>query len=236
MTNSLAASRGDRQKRNKESKTNGIGLGACITSKATPSRVNASLLRSLPQVQQEPIDAAVKTLSAAKRAYSTARKQTRIAGEAVDQARRELSVVTHHIHTERVTLAAVRRREDAKRLPAVQAKYIELLGVGRTARYGLALSRREHELAALQERLSLEELRLADAQLEVARATAIEGLNVRAKDAVPLEDIRENAGFHGREVAVAYRRLTDATSRMVRARSDFESAINAQNRSEQAAR
>lgn len=213
-----------------------VGLSACITSKAVPSRVDASLLRGLSQLQQGPIDTALKTSSAARHAYANARKQTRIAGEGVEQARKELTVVTTRIRAERVTLAAVQRKEDATRLPAVEAEYVELLGIGRIARYGLALSRREHELAALQERLCLEELRLADARVEVARAMAIAGMDVAAKNAVPLEDIRENAGFHQREVAVADRRLTDARSRMTLARANFEGAIDTLHRSGQAAR
>ena len=86
-------------------------------------------------------------------------------------------------------------------------------------------SRREHELAALQELLCLEELRLADARVELARATAIEGIDVVAKKAVPLEDIQGDALFHEREVKVADRRLADARSRMTQARADYEGAL-----------
>ncbi len=213
-----------------------IGLSACITTNAVPSRVDASLLRGLSQEQKEPIDALVKSSSAARKAYSSARKQTKLAGDSVDLSRKELSVVTNRIRGERVTLAAVQRSGDTGRLPTVEAEYAELLRIGRVARYGLALSRREHEQAALQERLCLEELRLADARVEVARATAIRDLNVRAKDAVPLADILENASFHEREVAVMDRRLADARSRMTQARADYEGAIAEMQRTERVGR
>jgi hypothetical protein len=213
-----------------------LGLTACITNNAAPSRIDASLLRGLSAEQKEPIDALVESSRVARKSYSTARKQTKIAEDAVVLARKELSVVTSRVRAERVTLAAVTRGSDDARIPSVEAEYVGLLRIGRVARYGLALSRREHELAALQERLCLEELRLADARVEVARAMALERMNVRAKDAVPLEDIEENASFHGREVAVADRRLADARSRMTQARAEFEGAIAEMQRAEQAAR
>lgn len=213
-----------------------LGLSACITTNATAPRIDASLLRGLPEEQMAPIDAALEASRGARRAYSNARKQTKIAGEGVGQARKELSVVTHRVRAVRVSLAAADRKEDAGRLASAQAEYVELLGVGRVARYGLALSRREHEMAALQERLCLEELRLADARVEVTRARALAGLDVAAKDAAALEDLVENAGFHEREVEVADRRLADARSRMTLARGDFEGAIDELQRAEQAAR
>ena len=202
-----------------------LGLSACIKTNAVPSRIDASLLRGLPQASRVPIDAALATSSAARRAYSRARKETKLAAKSAELARNELSVVTHRVRIKRVTLAAVQRKEDAARLPKVEAEYAELLRIGSVARYGLALSRREHELAALQELLCLEELRLADARVELARATAIEGIDVVAKKAVPLEDIQGDALFHEREVKVADRRLADARSRMTQARADYEGAL-----------
>ncbi len=97
--------------------------------------------------------------------------------------------------------------------------------MGRIARYALAVARREHELAALGERLALEESRFADARVETVRGTALGELDLRPEQNVPLEDLREQALFHEREVEVMRRRLSDAGVRLSQARRDYDAAI-----------
>jgi hypothetical protein len=110
-------------------------------------------------------------------------------------------------------------------LNQLEAEYADLLGVGKIARLGLSLSRREHELAALRERLALEESRLTDARVELARANAVSDLDHTPQQSVPVEDMRDSVRFYEREVEIGHRRLSDGRLRMTQARADYESAI-----------
>lgn len=200
-------------------------LGACSSGHKVPSSIDGDLLSNVPKARMAPIEAALESSAVAHDAYRNSREQTRVAGEAVALALRELDVVTGRISASRVALASARLQGASSALEAAESEYADLLGVGRIARLGLSLSRREHELSALRERLALEESRLADARVELARAVAVAEMDLPAEQAVPVEDMRDAVAFYEREVAIADRRLSSGRARMTQARADYESAI-----------
>lgn len=202
-----------------------LALSACGSTHKVPSRIDVNLLREVPKARMQPITTALEGSAVARAAYGNAREQTRISSDAVGLALKELDVVTDRINASRVKLATARREGAGPALDLAEAEYLDVLGVGRIARRGLALSRREHELSALRERLALEESRLADARVELARALAVSELDAPAEQAVPVEDIRDAVQFYEREVEIANRRLSDGRIRMTQARADYESAI-----------
>ncbi|QDV06122.1 hypothetical protein Poly30_16270 [Planctomycetes bacterium Poly30] len=200
-------------------------LSACSSAYKVPSRIDANLLREVPKARMQPITTALEGSAIARAAYDNARAQTRVSSDGVELALQELSVVTDRIGAARIDLASARREGAGPALDRAEAEYANLLGIGRIARLGLSLSRREHELAALRERLALEESRLADARVELARAIAVSELDVPAEQAVALEDVRDAVQFYEREVEIANRRLSDGRIRMTQARADYEAAI-----------
>lgn len=207
--------------------TAAMALSACGSPHKVPSRIDANLIREVPEARMKPITAALDGSALARKAYRNAREQTRVSSDAVGLALKEVAFVTDRIATSRIELASARRHREGEgaALDRAETAYAELLGVGRIARLGLSLSRREHELAALRERLALEESRLADSRVELARAVAVSELDVPAEQTVPVEDIRDAVRFYEHEVTIADRRLSDGRARMTQARADYEGAL-----------
>ncbi|MEM8709737.1 MAG: hypothetical protein AAGG01_02195 [Planctomycetota bacterium] len=197
---------------------------ACRPSHRVPSRLDPGLLRAIPRAETAPISEALRKSADARSAYRSARKETAAAGDAAQLAVTELNVVKRAIDERRTELGESKDRESAAR-SAAQASYDEAIGIARIARRGLALARREHEQCALRERLALEESRLADAEVELARGIAALNVKRRGFPPVPIEDLREAVAFHSREIEIARRRLDDARVRMLDARAAYESAI-----------
>ncbi|MFT6110748.1 MAG: t-SNARE complex subunit (syntaxin) [Planctomycetota bacterium] len=202
-----------------------LALGACGSQYEVPSRIDTQLLREVPKDRKKQVKTALEASTVARDSYRIAREQTRVAGDAVGLSIQELDVVTGRIWTSRVALATARRGGASPVLNQLEAEYADLLGVGKIARLGLSLSRREHELAALRERLALEESRLTDARVELARANAVSDLDLTPQQSVPVEDMRDSVRFYEREVEIGHRRLSDGRLRMTQARADYESAI-----------
>lgn len=200
-------------------------MAGCKPHNRVPSRMDPGLLRAIPRSETAPISEALRKSADARSAYRTARKETAAAGEAAQLAVTELNVVKRAIDERRTELGEKSAREDGSAEAVAQAAYDEAIGIARIARRGLALARREHEQCALRERLALEESRLADAEVELARGLAALTVKRRGFPPVPIEDLREAVAFHSREIEIARRRLDDARVRMTDARAAYEAAI-----------
>jgi len=199
-------------------------LTACAPSREM-TRVDESLLQSLPVERLEPVQIAVDHRSLADDAHANSRRLVEVAERTVRLARAELEVATDGVEHGRVELERTLQGGRSDEMRAARFRYDDALMTANVARLAVALAKREHEVAVLRETLALEEARLADARVELAKGLALEGLELPPEDAVALQDLREQVEHHEDEMRRANRRLSTARVEMQMAQSEYDVAV-----------
>jgi len=195
---------------------------------STPSatRMNSSLLSGAPKEVTAPVNIARNALAVAQDTVANAVKQTENSVEAAKLAGQELNVVMAKVDQARVDVVTSERSATDEEAEAARAAYAKVIETAAIARLGLALAKRERDVAELREWLAKEELDFAGASLELATGRAIDGLDLPAANAVSIEDLRSAVSFHAAEVEAMSRRLGTARVEMEKARGAYDNAIS----------
>ncbi len=200
-------------------------LFASCSSAPHATRMNSSLLSGAPKEVKAPVNIARSEVAVAQDALANAQKQAKNAAEATGLAQQELNVAMAKVDQARVQAVIAERAATAEESQAAKAAYAKIIETAAIARLGLALSKRERDVAQLRERLAQEELGLVAANLELATGRAIDGLDLPAADAVSVEDLRSEVSFQAAEVEAMVKRLGAARVEMEKARGAYENAI-----------
>lgn len=202
-----------------------FGLSSC-SSVPTILRVDPALLADLPPEKMASIQLARSEHDVTEDSLANASKQSSIAADAVELARAELDVVAAKVDQGKVKLSTTQRQGTPAETEIAKASYTKLLGSAEVARLGLALSKREREVAKLRESVALEESRLAESRVELSKGVALEGMDMPARDAVPLKDLRAQERFNALEIEIANKRLSAARVEVQKARNAHAAAID----------
>lgn len=200
-------------------------LSLSCSSAPHATRMDSSLLSRTPKEVKAPVNIARSEVAVAQDALLNAKKQTKNAAEAAELASQELNVAMARVDQARVEAVTTERAATDEESAAAQAAYGKVLQTASIARLGLALAKREREVAQLREGLALEELGLAVANLELVTGRAINGLDLPAADAVSVEDLRSDVSFHAAEVEAMAKRLSAGRVAMEKARGAYENEI-----------
>lgn len=201
--------------------TGGSSLGSAS------ARVNTSLLSKVSREKMAPVKIAQSEFSVTKDALENAGRQAKLAGEAVEIAQSELGVLGARVDAARVALGVARAENVDVNIDASTDAYLGLLDRAQSHRMRLTVAKRERDVAVLRKSLAAEEHALAEAELQLARAEALESRELTPDQAVASEDLMADVLYHRAEVALAAGRLDTARRTLEAARRGYEAAQSA---------
>ena len=182
-----------------------------LLSEVSPAQM--SLVHQARDNQNDATDALAK----AKRDNSWAKDQT-------DLTRAELKSIEKELEEAKLAMVLAEQNGTATELGLSKMRFEHLTAKADATREKLALKKREYEHAQLLQKVALERKRLAAAEVELAKARAVQELDRVAAKKIPLREYEMQASFHRTEVALAEVRASAAAERVAIAKQDFGTA------------
>lgn len=154
-------------------------------------------------------------------------KATRDSAWAKDQAeltRAELKSIEKELEEAELAMNLAEQNGTATELDLSKTRFEYLTAKADATREKLALRKREYEHSQLLQKVALERDRLAAAEVELAKARAVQELDRVAAKQISLREYEMQVIFHRTEVALAEVRAEGAAERVAIARQDFGTA------------
>ncbi len=194
-------------------------LAACQTN---ASRIDDALLAELQPTEMATVTQARNAQTSARDAHAKAMRDTAWAEQQVELARSSLKVSRNQVEDSKLAVSLTEKSGTGTELKAAEASYVFTLAGADELRARVALRKREHDHAKLMEKLSAEQLRLANARLELVKAEAVQTLDrVETRD-ISIKDCRRQVRFHETEVELASIRSKASATELQEARAEYD--------------
>lgn len=207
-------------------------LSACSSTGSSPiggERVPARLLSNVSKDARAPLKIAETNVKVTKKAHDNARAQLGTEEGHVAVAMEKLDLVTARVDQARIALGVARETNDETAIQEAAGAYADQLEAARLMRLELAMNKRDRDVAMLRERLTMEELRVAKEELQLARAEALDFETIPPVDAVAVEDLMSSVLFLRAEAKAAETLLSTAQLDREAARESYEAARRRRN-------
>ncbi len=196
----------------------------CASASERTQRVDDALLSEVSASQMALVQQARAARDEAVDGLAKAARDAKWAVDQAELAQVELRTTTQQL--EEAKLAAVLAERNGKTMELQDAKRRQerMVAMADASREKLALRKRESEYMRLTEKVALEHRRLADAEVELAKARAVQDLDRVAAQKVPVREFEKQVNFHKTEVKLAEVRAIAAQERVQEAKVKYEAA------------